>query len=59
MMRPGNWSGFLTQGNLPAGPARLAWNGCDAHGRRFAPGVYFCRLSTASFVATRKLELSY
>jgi len=49
----------LASGSFPAGPARLVWDGCDGQGRRLSPGVYFCRLSTASFVATRKLELSY
>jgi hypothetical protein len=38
-------------------PARysVTWDGRDWRGRRVAPGVYYCRMQAAGFLATRKL----
>jgi hypothetical protein len=38
-------------------PARysIAWDGRDWRGRNVAPGVYYCRMRAAEFLATRKL----
>ncbi|MBD3237532.1 MAG: hypothetical protein GF330_12570 [Candidatus Eisenbacteria bacterium] len=34
----------LDQGPWPAGVHEVAWDGCDARGRRMPAGVYYCRL---------------
>lgn len=38
-------------------PARysFAWDGRDWRGRKVAPGVYYCRMRAAEYLATRKL----
>jgi flagellar hook assembly protein FlgD len=38
-------------------PARysIAWDGRDWRGRKVAPGIYYCRMRAAEFLATRKL----
>jgi hypothetical protein len=45
----------LIDGPLAAGEHRLVWDGKDRTGNPVASGVYFCRLSTPSFVGSRKL----
>lgn len=42
---------------LPAGLHRIEWDGRDNYGRPVASGVYFYRLSSDEFSATRKLAL--
>jgi hypothetical protein len=32
----------------------LTWDGCDDHGRRMAPGIYFWRLESGDKTLTRK-----
>jgi hypothetical protein len=43
--------------NSSSVPARysVAWEGRDWRGRSVAPGVYYCRMRAAEFLATRKL----
>lgn len=45
----------LTGEAQAAGLRRAYWDGCDDHGRRVAPGVYYCRLKADDFSATQKL----
>jgi hypothetical protein len=45
----------LVDGPLSAGEHRLVWDGADRMGNPVASGVYFCRLTTSSFVGSRKL----
>ena len=47
----------LLAGRLSAGEHRVSWNGRDDAGRRVASGVYFYRLTTDRFRATRKMVL--
>jgi hypothetical protein len=44
---------FLNSSLLPAYYS-LTWDGCDDHGRRMAPGIYFWRLESGSKILTRK-----
>ena len=48
----------LADGALEAGHHRVSWDGRDAAGRRLPDGVYFVRLATDGFAATRKLVLA-
>jgi hypothetical protein len=48
----------LATQDLGAGSYGFDWNGCDAHGRRLAPGTYFCRPTCGSEVRTQRLILS-
>jgi hypothetical protein len=45
----------LVDGELDAGPHSAAWDGTDSRGHRVAPGIYFCRLESASESLTRKM----
>jgi flagellar hook assembly protein FlgD len=45
----------LVDGPLSATEHRLAWDGRDGTGNPVASGVYFCRLTSRSFVGSRKL----
>ena len=47
----------LVDGELPAGPNSVNWNGRDDDGVRQASGVYFLRMETAGFAETRRLVL--
>jgi len=42
---------------LPAGPHGAAWSGLDDRGQSVASGVYFYRLTTATYTATRRMVL--
>ena len=42
---------------LSAGSYAKRWNGCDGSGRLVAAGVYFYRLQTDGFTATRRMVL--
>jgi hypothetical protein len=39
------------------GQVQIAWDGTDNHGRPIASGVYFYRLETKTFTATKKMTL--
>ncbi len=43
--------------NLPAGNYTVRSDGTDARGTNVASGVYFCRVTAGSMVATRKMVL--
>ncbi|MBM3322622.1 T9SS type A sorting domain-containing protein [candidate division WOR-3 bacterium] len=45
----------LGGGAQQAGRYSVAWNRTDRTGARVSPGVYFCKLSSGSYTATRKL----
>jgi hypothetical protein len=45
----------VASGELVPGRYRRDWDGRDEAGRRVASGVYFVRLETGSFAATRKM----
>ncbi|HPF71327.1 MAG TPA: FlgD immunoglobulin-like domain containing protein, partial [Candidatus Krumholzibacteria bacterium] len=47
----------LLQGDLPAGPQDVAWDGADQRGRAVASGLYLARLEAAGVVRERKLTL--
>lgn len=47
----------LVDRSLPAGNHSATWNGQDSGGRHSAAGVYFYRLETADFTATRRMTL--
>ena len=47
----------LIDQKLSAGNYRLHWNGCDIEGYSLTSGLYFYRLKTNNFVATKKLIL--
>ena len=47
----------LVEGDLPAGPHSVAWDGLDARGRAVPSGTYFYRLETASGSQARRLSL--
>jgi len=47
----------LATGQHEPGTYTVEWNGTDSHGRRVASGIYFYRLQTTSFDATRKMLL--
>ncbi len=48
---------LLTSGNCPAGVSILTWDGRDDAGRRAPGGLYFVRVSTQSFHASRRVML--
>ena len=48
----------LLQRPMDPGAHEVAWNGCDARGRRVPAGVYFYRLETTTAAFTRKLVVS-
>jgi endonuclease/exonuclease/phosphatase family metal-dependent hydrolase len=45
----------LADGNLPRGEYDLGWNGRADDGREVTPGVYFYRLETPGYTATRRM----
>jgi hypothetical protein len=45
----------LADGNLPRGEYDLGWNGWTDDGREVTPGVYFYRLETPEYTATRRM----
>jgi hypothetical protein len=45
----------LVDGRQPAGYMSVYWNGFDDHGRRVAPGVYYCRFRAGDYRAVQKL----
>ena len=47
----------LVNGPVEAGNHAIEWRGEDARGRRVASGVYFYRLDSGSYVATRRMVL--
>jgi hypothetical protein len=47
----------LLDSELPAGPARVSWDGTDDGGRPLASGVYFARLASNEESAFRKMTL--
>jgi hypothetical protein len=47
----------LLDSELPAGPARVSWDGTDDAGRPLASGVYFARLASDEERAFRKMTL--
>ena len=47
----------LIDESLAAGAHTVDWTGVDAYGRSLPSGTYFCRLTTAWGVETRKLSL--
>jgi len=46
---------ILRQGFTPAGRYSESWNGVDSRGRPVTPGVYFVRLESGTYRATRKV----
>jgi hypothetical protein len=47
----------LVDETRPAGRYKVSWNGLDAAGQRVASGIYFYRLETPAFTASRKMVL--
>lgn len=47
----------LVNENKSAGSYRVKWNGTGRSGAAIAHGVYFCRMATPGFTATRKMIL--
>jgi len=47
----------LAVGNQEPGIYRIYWNGTDNSGKKVASGIYFYRLETGNFMATRKLTI--
>ncbi len=47
----------IVNGYHEAGYHLAVWEGKDKTGKRLTPGVYFCRMKTPDFVATRKVIL--
>ena len=45
---------LLVDGQLPAGPGQVVWNGTDANGRTVASGVYFAQLVTDDGTVARQ-----
>jgi hypothetical protein len=48
---------LLLDGDRPAGPGSLAWDGRDESGRRAPPGVYVCRIESQAASASRRLAV--
>lgn len=48
----------LADGEFPAGPHVVRWDGRDPDGRAAGPGIYFARLEAAGLVGTRRLVLT-
>jgi len=46
----------LHTGPEKAGNHQAVWTGSDEHGRQVAGGVYFCRLQSGNFTATKKMS---
>lgn len=47
----------LTSEDRVVGLHDVTWNGCDDHGRRMPVGVYFVRLSSNKFHASKQIVL--
>jgi hypothetical protein len=47
---------LIDQDRMP-GPHSVTWDGSNSRGEQSAPGIYFCRLSTAGAGQTRKMIL--
>jgi hypothetical protein len=47
----------LVDGEMPAGPSRVVWDGRDEHGKSCSSGVYFMKLSAGSETQTGKMTL--
>jgi flagellar hook assembly protein FlgD len=47
----------LFAGYLPRGSHTFTWDGRDDGGRGVAGGIYFVRLESADYTATRKMTL--
>jgi hypothetical protein len=47
----------LAEGNLPAGPQSIVWDGTDGQGQRVASGVYFYRLETTEQTVSKRMVL--
>lgn len=47
----------LVEGNHPAGPGEVVWNGTDQRGRPVASGVYFARIGGEGVSASHRLVL--
>lgn len=54
----GRQARILEQGVVDSGRHTVSWDGCDGLGRSLPRGVYFCRLETKGFIASRKVVLS-
>ena len=48
----------LVSGNVDAGYYNLKWDGTDDSGRRLAEGIYFVKMTTPSYRATKKVILA-
>ena len=47
----------LAEGELPAGSHQVKWDGVDSNGRPVSSGVYFYRLKTDEYEASKKMIL--
>jgi flagellar hook assembly protein FlgD len=47
----------LLDERLPAGPARVEWDGRDSSGRALPSGLYFLRLEGKEFAETAKITV--
>jgi flagellar hook assembly protein FlgD len=45
----------LADGELPAGPHSIVWDGTDDRGRRTPSGVYFLNVAAPGGAATRRI----
>jgi hypothetical protein len=45
----------LVDESKPAGIYYVTWTGKDRYGRPVAPGVYFCRLATATEAVNQRI----
>jgi hypothetical protein len=48
---------ILTRGKTEPGRHAVTWAGVDSGGNPVGPGIYFIKMETAGFTATRKLTL--
>jgi hypothetical protein len=51
----GRYVRTLVDSHLPAGANSVAWNGLDDHGQRVKSGVYFYKLESEGYTATRRM----
>ncbi len=47
----------LVDGDLPAGPHTVTWNGTDTNGKRVSPGLYFYQVTHGGQTVTRRTTL--
>jgi hypothetical protein len=45
----------LAEGHLEGGQHRIAWTGLDEGGRKVSPGIYFLRMESEGFTASKKM----